>query len=107
MATDSLNRHRFPSTCGRYIYHIAIIDYLTEFNLGKKAESYLKVVVFNNREILVSAVNPLLYAERFMKFMSKEVIINEDLNMHRDKVLDADDHETFIHSLHIPDRYRT
>lgn len=24
----NMNRHRFKSSCGEYIYHIAIIDYL-------------------------------------------------------------------------------
>jgi hypothetical protein len=26
---EARNRHRFFSTCGNYVYHIAIIDYLT------------------------------------------------------------------------------
>ena len=76
---DALNRHRFYSTCGRYVYHIAIIDYLTEFNLTKKFESLYKVNIKNNKAEHVSAVNPNLYASRFVNFMSKEVIVNEDL----------------------------
>mgnify|MGYP001154517032 CR=1 FL=1 len=28
----SPNRHTYLSSCGRYAYHIAIIDYLTEWN---------------------------------------------------------------------------
>lgn len=76
---NALDRHRYFSTCGRYIYHISIIDYLTQFNTSKKIESFFKVTVKNNNEYLVSAVNPDLYGHRFEKFMQEEVIINEEL----------------------------
>lgn len=36
------NRHKFLSKCGRYIYHIGIIDYLQDFNFDKKLENFLK-----------------------------------------------------------------
>jgi len=36
-------RHKFTSACGRYIYHVAIIDYLTEFNIQKRLESFFKI----------------------------------------------------------------
>ena len=36
------SRHKFLSTCGRYIYHIGIIDYLQDFNFDKKGENFLK-----------------------------------------------------------------
>ena len=26
---EARNRHRYFSTCGNYVYHVAIIDYLT------------------------------------------------------------------------------
>jgi hypothetical protein len=41
-------RHTFLSSSGRYIYHIAIIDYLQDYNLEKKLENRLKV--FINKE---------------------------------------------------------
>ena len=36
------SRHKFLSSCGRYIYHIGIIDYLQDFNVDKKLENLLK-----------------------------------------------------------------
>ena len=36
-------RHKYLSTCGKYIYHLALIDYLQEFNLEKKGESTFKI----------------------------------------------------------------
>lgn len=44
---NAKTRHRFKSTCGKYVYHIAIIDYLTQFNLSKRIESYYKVHIKN------------------------------------------------------------
>jgi len=70
-------RHRFHSACGRYIYHIGIIDYLTEWGLPKKIEAFYKVTIMSNKEELISAVNPDLYARRFIEFMKQEVILNE------------------------------
>ena len=36
------SRHKFLSQCGRFIYHIGIIDYLQDFNFDKKLENFLK-----------------------------------------------------------------
>ena len=77
-APRDLGRYRYYSTCGRYVYHISIIDYLTTFNFGKRIESFYKTKIKGNDEKLVSAVNPDLYAQRFVDFMRNEVIINED-----------------------------
>lgn len=41
-------RHTFLSHSGRYIYHIAIIDYLQDYNIEKKLENRLKM--FINKE---------------------------------------------------------
>ena len=35
-------RHKFYSSCNRYIYHVSIIDYLTDFNFNKQVESNFK-----------------------------------------------------------------
>lgn len=72
------SRHTFLSNCGRYAYHIAIIDYLTEWNFMKQIESFWKVSIKNNKDVLVSAVNHELYASRFIKFINSEVITNEE-----------------------------
>ena len=76
--TRSLERHRFRSSCGNYVYHIAIIDYLTKFNFSKQLESFYKVQVKNRKKEKVSCVEPDLYGQRFKKFINKEVIINEE-----------------------------
>jgi hypothetical protein len=54
------------------IYYLGIIDILTPYNFVKKAEHTWKS--FNNDKLLISAVNPVLYARRFLEFMSKKVI---------------------------------
>jgi len=76
---SAIKRHRFMSTCGNYVYHIAIIDFLTRFNFWKRLESYYKVNFKNNKKELVSCVPPELYASRFYNFLVKEVIINEKI----------------------------
>lgn len=37
------SRHKFISDNGRFIYHVAIIDYLQAFDTEKKLENFLKV----------------------------------------------------------------
>jgi len=39
------SRHTFLSNSGRYIYHLAIIDYLQDFNIEKKLENKLKMFI--------------------------------------------------------------
>lgn len=51
------NRHKYISVNGQFIYHVAIIDYLQEFNLEKKAENFIKVWLYNREEYRISAVN--------------------------------------------------
>jgi len=83
------DRHRFFSTCGRYVYHISIIDYLCDFGFAKKFESFYKVHIRGNKEMEVSAINPQSYGERFKKFMIEKVIINEDISRLKDSPLDT------------------
>ena len=73
------------------MYHISVIDYLTEFNFQKKLESYYKVTLKNQKEELVSCVRPELYGKRFIKFMNKEVIINEEIEQQKDIKLDNEE----------------
>jgi 1-phosphatidylinositol-4-phosphate 5-kinase len=35
-------RHQFISECGKWIYHLSVIDYLQDFNIEKKIENFLK-----------------------------------------------------------------
>lgn len=69
-------RHRFLSYSGEYIYHIAIIDYLQEYNWDKRSEHYAKSI-FRGRGAEISAVPPLRYMKRFIEFMGNEVIIDD------------------------------
>ena len=52
------SRHKYISENGKFIYHIAIIDYLQEFNLEKQLESKTKVWLLNRDQELISAVPP-------------------------------------------------
>jgi len=70
-------RHKYISQNGRYIYHIAIIDYLQAFNLEKRLENLIKVWLYNREEYKISAVAPEMYCHRFFKFMKDNVIINQ------------------------------
>jgi len=74
------NRHKFESKCGRYIYHISIIDYLQDFNLDKKSEAFLKTTFKRQDGKQISAVHPEYYQERFVNFMKQQVFINQKEN---------------------------
>lgn len=74
------------SACGRYIYHVSIIDYLQKYNLQKKLERLAKESVRkmtcqncskqsdSNNDL--SVVNPAKYRKRFLKFCRREVFAN-------------------------------
>ena len=64
------------STSGRYIYHLAIIDYLQDYNIEKKLENRLKVLI-NKEGAEISAIAPKGYADRYFKFMRDKVIIDQ------------------------------
>lgn len=64
------------SYSGEYIYHLAIIDYLQEYNLDKKGEHFAKTI-FRGRGAEISAVPPDRYVKRFVEFMRNEVIIDD------------------------------
>jgi hypothetical protein len=83
------DRHRFKSTCGRYVYHISVIDFLTRFNFSKKVESWYKTTIKNKKKELVSCVPPELYSKRFIDFMNKQVIVNENRNLEKNTGLDS------------------
>jgi len=57
----------------KFIYFIGIIDYLTKYSRIKMMEtSYLTFLYYSERN-LISAVNPVFYADRFNKFMLKYI----------------------------------
>lgn len=65
LAIRATKRHMFESSCGKYIYHVAIIDYLQAFNWEKWGESFAKTNLLMRDGRLISAVEPEFYAKRF------------------------------------------
>ena len=52
---------------GKGTYYFGIIDILQEWNWSKKIERFFKVYLKREDGNGISAISPLLYAERFMK----------------------------------------
>jgi 1-phosphatidylinositol-4-phosphate 5-kinase len=73
--TFNKNRHTFLSRSGKFIYHLAIIDYLQDFNFDKRLESMIKTVI-NKEGAEISAIEPNSYSRRYVKFMKEKVIID-------------------------------
>jgi len=70
------NLHRYISKCGRYIYNLAIIDYLQAYDFEKWGEHNIKVYIYMRDGKMISATHPNPYARRFLHFMREHVIIN-------------------------------
>lgn len=66
-----LIRKVFPSSNGKYVYIIGIIDYLQKYNFKKALEHKVKKIVHDDR---ASAVDPKLYAYRMKKFLSRHLL---------------------------------
>ena len=79
------SRHIYHSTCGKFLYHLAIIDYLQPFNVEKWAESRFKVWILRRPKYLTSAIDPHIYADRFCKFMKEQVLVSSIYNMGKDE----------------------
>ena len=79
-------RHIFMSSNMKYVYHIAIIDYLQVYNLDKKFENFVKEIMVGRRAE-ISAVPPARYAKRYVDFMENQVFIVDKkcLNIGADK----------------------
>ena len=65
-------KHCFVNT--PRVYHIAIIDYLQEWNLNKKLERFTKTVLLGKDKDNLSAIEPEQYSKRFLSFMEKNVL---------------------------------
>lgn len=68
---DLSRKHRFAYD--NKIYHIAIIDYIQEWNLKKQAERFYKTMIRRVDGNELSAMEPEQYADRFLKFMEVKV----------------------------------
>jgi len=72
-ASLTKNRYELESEDGRVKYHVALIDYLQEWNLNKKLERYAKIYFKNADPSGLSAIAPAEYQRRFMRFM-KDIV---------------------------------
>jgi hypothetical protein len=68
-----VNRYEIESGDGNYKYHLALIDYLQEWNLDKKLERFAKITFKNANPAGLSAIEPDAYQKRFMRFMKDTV----------------------------------
>ncbi|KAJ1505308.1 Phosphatidylinositol-4-phosphate 5-kinase, partial [Coelomomyces lativittatus] len=68
-ATDKENRPL------NELYFMSIIDILTPYDATKKLEHFFKSFVSNRKEI--SAVRPMVYGQRFVKFIKKKVVSSD------------------------------
>lgn len=68
---DLSKKHRFAN--GDKIYHIAVIDYIQEWNLKKKVERFYKTKIRGLDAKELSAIEPEQYADRFLNFMEVKV----------------------------------
>ena len=71
-------KNQIVSSCGQFVYHISIIDYLQTYTLSKKVERWYKasVLKFKNTALTardISSVPPATFEKRFLKFMKNEV----------------------------------
>ncbi|KAI9100538.1 hypothetical protein DFS34DRAFT_578773 [Phlyctochytrium arcticum] len=53
------------------LYYIGVIDIFTKYNVSKKVEHYWKS--FSHDRTQISAVNPIMYGRRFLKFMKATI----------------------------------
>ena len=62
---------------GETVYYLGIIDCLTRYSTVKKTEHFLKGLVARSRKGDISAVPPVRYGDRFIKFMSGNTMSRE------------------------------
>jgi hypothetical protein len=63
----------YVSKDDKYIYFIGIIDYLTKFNSFKQIENKFKTLTNYKNRTEISAVHPVLYAERYANFILQDI----------------------------------
>jgi hypothetical protein len=67
--------YKYRSSCGRFIYHLSIIDYLQDFNSDKQLENFFKSKFLKKDKNYISAVKPGWYQPRFINFMRDHVLV--------------------------------
>lgn len=68
LARDDEGNHRVET------YFIGIIDILQEYNTKKKLEHVYKAQILRKDPTKISAVNPVVYGDRFLDFMITQVL---------------------------------
>ncbi|ETN98209.1 hypothetical protein RFI_39306 [Reticulomyxa filosa] len=63
---------------GPGIYYIGMIDILQKWNFSKKIEHFLKCWILRNPADGVSCVEPYFYQHRFMSYLRRIIITDED-----------------------------
>lgn len=71
----------FKSQKQKYIYCIGLIDYLQEFNMSKFLENKYKGLLYGEEIKNVSAVDPVMYANRMVDFARTHIFVNNDLTI--------------------------
>ncbi len=66
----------FKSRNSKYIYILGIIDYLQKFNVAKFFENKYKSLVYGSQVRYVSAVDPMIYADRMFEFARENIFIS-------------------------------
>ncbi len=71
MSLDGLERHILDSEDQPVVYHMGLIDYLQEWNVGKKLERATKIIGLRRDPKGLSCIEPITYQNRFMAFLKK------------------------------------
>ena len=79
------------SCCGKFIYHLSIIDYLQKYDYKKKVERWHKISFKHAEPSHISSINIQAYSKRFMKFM-QEKVLDPDFNHHSEAPDEDDKH---------------
>ena len=76
-SSESDNRKVY-SKCGKYIYHICIIDYLQTYNMHKKLEKFAKRVFLFAKGNELSTNPPDFYCKRFQDFVKEKILLTQN-----------------------------
>ena len=69
-----LTSRELDGTIRSETYFFGIIDILQEYNMKKKLEHAYKAQILRKDPTKISAVNPVVYGDRFFDFMTKQVL---------------------------------
>lgn len=73
-----LHHRIFKSKNMKYIYILGIIDYLQKFKFAKSFERTYKTYILLNNQKYLSAVHPVDYSNRMLKFIRDYVFIGKN-----------------------------